>query len=102
MLSKCGGHMANFWKDNVSRVWVETGLQKKHMSKIVKGRGFQPRIAYGKNDVDGGGEYFALVYITSNVSQETIDMGSNEEYLADVRRVAKIKDNFGPLQWVRG
>ncbi|KAJ3771869.1 hypothetical protein FB446DRAFT_80667 [Lentinula raphanica] len=92
-----GKPMVSYWRDEVTIPWVDAGLQSKYMSKVYKYRGFQPRVSFGKYN----NEYYLFVYITSNVDQEAIDMAANAEYLADVKRMAKVKENFGQLQWVQ-
>ncbi|KAJ3970860.1 hypothetical protein EV361DRAFT_257275 [Lentinula raphanica] len=97
-----GKPMVSYWRDEVTIPWVDAGLQSKYMSKVYvvcsKYRGFQPRVSFGKYN----NEYYLFVYITSNVDREAIDMAANKEYLADVKRMAKVKENFGQLQWVQG
>ncbi|KAJ3912795.1 hypothetical protein F5877DRAFT_72097 [Lentinula edodes] len=92
---EAGGEMPTFWTKEVMIPWV-----KDYDSKYKSNERhcyFRPELAY----VTGTKEPHLLVFISSNRTQEFIDMSRNEQFIKDAARIAHIKDFFGEVRWIR-
>ncbi|KAJ3970865.1 hypothetical protein EV361DRAFT_914088 [Lentinula raphanica] len=91
------GDILTFWDEGIIYPWIEVGYDVKYKSKIYKNRRYKPKfecMTYKK-------DCYIVVYITDNNTQESIDLAFNKEYVEDATRMAKVKENFGEMQWIR-
>ncbi|KAJ3859757.1 hypothetical protein EV359DRAFT_67890 [Lentinula novae-zelandiae] len=86
---EAGGEMPTFWTKEVMIPWVRD-YDAKYKSN-ERHCYFRPELAY----VTGTREPHLLVFISSNRTQEFIDMSRNEQFIKDAARIAHVKDFFG-------
>ncbi|KAJ3876453.1 hypothetical protein F5051DRAFT_467865 [Lentinula edodes] len=89
---EAGGEMPTFWTKEVMIPWVRD-YDAKYKSN-ERHCYFRPELAY----VTGTKEPHLLVFISSNRTQEFIDMSRNEHFIQDAARIAHVKDFFGERQ----
>ncbi|KAJ3847511.1 hypothetical protein EV368DRAFT_69048 [Lentinula lateritia] len=92
---EAGGEMPTFWTKEVMIPWVRD-YDAKYKSN-ERHCYFRPELAY----VTGTKEPHLLVFISSNRTQEFIDMSQNEQFIKDAARIAHVKDFFGEVRWIR-
>ncbi|KAJ3914512.1 hypothetical protein F5877DRAFT_82728 [Lentinula edodes] len=92
---EAGGEMPTFWTKEVMIPWVRD-YDAKYKSN-ERHCYFRPELAY----VTGTKEPHLLVFISSNRTQEFIDMSRNEHFIQDAARIAHVKDFFGEVRWIR-
>ncbi|KAH7869235.1 uncharacterized protein C8R40DRAFT_1074192 [Lentinula edodes] len=92
---EAGGEMPTFWTKEVMIPWVRD-YDAKYQSN-ERHCYFRPELAY----VTGTKEPHLLVFISSNRTQEFIDMSRNEHFIQDAARIAHVKDFFGEVRWIR-
>ncbi|KAJ4463887.1 hypothetical protein C8J55DRAFT_494194 [Lentinula edodes] len=96
---EAGGKMPAFWTKEVMIPWVKDyDSNYKSNERVLSSHCyFRPELAY----VTGTKEPHLLVFISSNRTQEFIDMSRNEQFIKDAARIAHIKDFFGEVRWIR-
>ncbi|KAJ3811253.1 hypothetical protein F5876DRAFT_64925 [Lentinula aff. lateritia] len=93
---ECEWDMANYWPKHVRVPWAKE-FRNKYLSKEQPGFGYSPYLDFFFLKK----KPYVTVMISQNSSKETLAMSRNEEYIADVKRLALVRENFGEPQWIR-